>query len=183
MTWDTKQLKGDIAIALIGLAIGFILGLALPHIGEKKSIKAMTSVDATVPVHEVTTAAPIKALDKKELTHREIIDAPAVASVQKEILATATVKDDSGTRHVAAALDTETGLTQIVDRRPLAEWMGRNEIGLGYGIGDGGMDKAIMYERTFMRVQEFYGSIEARITDPEKDRTRWSAMFWLKYHF
>ncbi len=178
-----KVLWAHIAEGLGFLALGFFLGLAVPHCGEKK-IAPMTSIDSQVPKHDVQTKAPIKALDKAELKKRlTVISDKDAKDTDKEVLATGTLKDDSGTTNVGAVLDVKSGETQLVDHRPFAEWMNANEAGVGYGYGTGGVEKAVMYEHTFVRIWDLYGSVEARITDPEKESTRWGVMLWLKYRW
>lgn len=173
--------KKYLIIGLSCFAAGFLLGLALPHFGEKKA-KPMASVDSEILKHEVLNTAPVQALDKAELKKRSIISSETAKAPDKEVLATATIKDDSGTRHVAAELDTKTGDTVLTAERPLAEWMSKDELGLGYGLANGDLAPAAFYEHTFVRAGPLYGAVRTEIFK-RPSQTDWNAMAWISYRW
>ncbi len=153
------KVKIYLITALVFFVLGLVLGLSLSRCSGPESPKAVSSVDSQVAKHDVTTIAPIKALDKAELAKRGIIPKSAIRNPQSEVLATATVKDIGGTRHIAEVLDTKTGESILVDRRPLAELMHSNEFGAGFTAGSLGAGYGLDYRKTFARIWKFYPDV------------------------
>ena len=122
---------------------------------------------APVAEHDVDPAVPIKAKDKQVLKQRGEISSAVAADSKKEVTATGTKQDATGTTHVSSVLDTTTGESVIVQQRPMAEFMGRNAVGLTIEANPRGITKEAYYSRTVIRVWDFYvsGSVGARIRE------------------
>jgi hypothetical protein len=166
-----------IAEALVIIALSILLWKGC---GSGRTGTVLPSDDAAKPKHAVATSAPVRALDKAAV--KDAVPKGVVQNPQAEVLATGKVVDDSGSRTIAAVLDTETGDTALVQKRPLFEWMSASELGLGYGWGDDGEEKAVRVEHTFARIGGVYASAEGRIQTNDEE-TRWSAMLWLNYRW
>lgn len=176
--------KTYLITALVCLAIGFGLGILLSLHGGTKQPAPLASIDSQVPKHDVQLKAPLKALNKAALRKRlKVIAEQTAKDMDKEVLATATIEDDSGTLYAGAVLDTGTGATEIVGHRPFAEALKNNRIGIGVGIGEDGIEKAVLYENTFFRIKDVFGSAMFEFSRPGDHRSRWSVMVWATYHF
>ena len=126
-----------------------------------------------VAEHEVTPAVPIKAKDKQVLKKRGEISSAVASDSTKEVTATGTRQDATGTTHVAAVLDTTTGESVIVQQRPMAEFMARNAIGLEIELNPRGVSKTAYYERTFGRIWDFYASGGVGLRNREDATNEW----------
>lgn len=175
---DRRRLKSWAVVVGVSFLLGTVLGYCGPRLYEEKTRPLPGSPTA---MHDVASA-PVKGQDKGQLRERGAITKKVAEDRSAEVLSTGKVSDDSGSRTVAAVLNTKDGLTTFVEKRPFAEWMSRNEVGLGYGWGDAGEIKAIRYEHTFARVWELYASAEARV-EATTDDTRWSAVLWMNYRW
>ncbi len=154
-----EKVKIYLITALVFFVIGLVLGLSLTRCSRPESPKAIRSVDSQVAKHDITMTAPIKALDKNKLARMGIIPKSTINNPQSEVLATATVKDISGTRHIAEVLDTSTGESVLEERRPLAELMHTNEFGAGFTAGSLGAGYGLDYRKTFARLWKFYPDV------------------------
>lgn len=170
-------------IGFICFVLGAVLGFFGPSCADRKAAKVLPSVDSQIATHEVKPEVPIRALDKAELKRRSLIDGHVVASVQKEVLATGQVRDSSGSRTVSAVLDTKTGGTQLLSKRPLMEWMHANALGLGVGYGSEGLRKEVFYRHKFARLWELYPAFGAAIGRNETDRTDWLLRLDIAYEW
>ena len=177
------NLKVYAAIGFVCFCLGLVLGFFAPSCAARKDGKPLSSIDSQVQTHEVVVEAPIKALDKQELRRRSSISKSVADNKTAEVLATGKVSDASGTRTVAAVLDTKTGGTTLIAKRPFAEWMSRNRIGLGYGFGTDGLERSARYDHTFGRLWELYGAAQVQATDSEDAGSSWRVMLWLDYQF
>ncbi len=162
--------------------LGLLLGLFGPRLYEAKT-RPLPDAAQGVAVHDVHTEVPVKALDKTELKKRNLIPHSALRNPQSEVLAASTVKDSSGTRNIAAALDVKTGYTQLVQQRPFAEWMHTNALGIGVGYGKEGVRKEIFYRHKFARLWEFYPAFGAAIGKNETAGTDWLLRLDLTYEW
>ena len=152
--------KKYITVALISFLFGLI---AMYYAVHRDTVTVLPSADSSVPKHDVVTKKPIQALDKKALAKVVGIPSAIVKDDKKEILATGNTSGDSGTSTVSAVLDSTTGMTVIVEKRPFAEWMNKSEIGIGYTIGSLGMGYAAEFRQTFARVWNIYPNVRAEI--------------------
>ena len=136
----------------------------------------LVSVDSSVEKHDVVAQKPIQALNKKKLSKVANIPSAIVKDGKKEILATGNTSNDSGTSTIAAVLDTTTGQSTIIEKRPFSELMNRHEFGLEYGITDGGIGKGAYYNGTLVRIGNFYGGLTADVLNLDRGETRWDVM-------
>ncbi len=164
--------------ALACFAVGFLSGIFLPHCNGKKTAP-LASVDSRVAKHEVKEHSPLKGLDKEDLKKRfRAISSGIAKDANKEVLATARIEDASGSRTIAAVLDTKTGETQQVEKRPFAELMKSQELAIGWGLmKNGEWARAAKYDVTFARIGPVYGAISAEIFSRPK-ATDWQVMAW-----
>jgi hypothetical protein len=176
VTLDKKTLV-IIAEALVILALSALL---YKGCASGKTGTALTSDDATTPKREVKDSAPLRALDKPAVRDEVVND--VLHDKKKEILATGRVSDDSGSRTIAAVLDTKTGNTALIEKRPFYELMSRQELGVGYGFTDDGEAKQVYYRNTFARVGSIYTAVELEIFSLA-DKTGWSAMAQVSYRW
>jgi hypothetical protein len=128
---------------------------------------------APVAEHEVKPGIPIKAKDKQALKQRGEISSAVASDGTKEITATGTKQDATGTTHVASVLDTQTGESVIIQQRPMAEFMARNAIGLEIELNPRGVSKTAYYDRTFGRVWDFYASGGVGLRNREDATNEW----------
>ena len=175
------SLKTHVGVFIAGLIFGALLGLYLSHAGGKS--KPLASIDSEIAKHDVKTEAPVKALDKPALQKRGVIAKDITQDEKKEVLATGTIKDSSGTRNIAAALDVKTGETKLVQNRPFAEWMHSNALGIGIGYGSQGLRKEVFYRHKFARLWELYPQFGAAIGRNETDRSDWLLRIDLTYEW
>jgi len=136
----------------------------------------LASVDSSVEKHDVVAQKPIQALNKKKLSKVANIPSAIVKDDKKEILATGNTSNDSGTSTVSAVLDTTTGQSAIIEKRPFSELMNRHELGIEYGMTDAGIGKGAYYNGTLVRIGNFYGGLSANALDLDSSETRWGVM-------
>ena len=157
ISWITKN-RVIIAEAIAILILSLML---FKSCRNNQAGTVLPSVDASVSKHDVVITGSIRALDKKEIAKVADIPSAIVKDGKKEILATGKKIDDSGTSTVAAVLDTTTGQTAIIEKRPFAETMNRSEVGAGYTIGSLGQGYAAGFRHTFGRLTKAY--IDVRV--------------------
>jgi hypothetical protein len=147
---------------LVSLLIGFGLGLYIPSCSEKKvdGLTAQKDVPKTLISMETDT---IQGLDEKVLLERHAVSKEIAKDDTKQVTAAATLKDDSGTTHISSVIDTKTGESEIVALRSRAEWMSRNELGVGVTGGTLGLGEEIEYRRVFARVWKFYPDVRVNV--------------------
>ena len=174
------SLKGYALVGVICFFVGAVLGFFGPSCADRKTTGILPSIDSQVAVHDVKTEVPVKALDKQELKRRSAISRAVADNKDAEVMATGHILDSSGSRTVAAVLDTKTGDTQLIQKRPLAEWMHRWEAGLGYGLVDGNIAKGAQARYNFGRIWEAYGTVQAEAFDVDRadNRHPWTLMIW-----
>ena len=175
-----RPLQRYVAVAVVA----FLAGMAAMYSavsGSSSSTLPPSVVSA--PTH--TVSAVVQAQDKSAARNAGAISKKTEKDPDKEVLQTGKMKDDSGTKHVAAVLDTPSGVTQLTVARPWMEWMGRHEVAIGYGLVDGDLARAAQYRLTFARVWNFYGTlqIEAFQVDRPSDRHPWNAVAYLNYRW
>jgi len=160
-------------------AASFLAGLVSMYTVLRGSAET-TLPPGVVSVPTYTITATVQAQDKPALRKAGAISKAVEKAPEKEVLQTGAVEDDSGSRTVAAVLDTGTGHTVLVEHRPWAELMSRHELGLGYGLADGDLARSVQYRWTFARLWDLYATAqgEARQIDRLTDRTSWSAMLY-----
>ena len=152
-------MKQLLSISLVSLLIGFGLGLYIPSCSEKKGSVDLTAekeVPRTIVSMETDT---IQGLDEKVLLERKAVSKEIAKDDSKQVTAAAALKDDSGTTHISSVIDTKTGESEIVALRSRAEWMNRNELGLGLTGGSLGLGYEMEYRRVFARVWRFYPDV------------------------
>lgn len=147
--WKQYSIAALVVLALLYAA--FLIGQ-----WKRDNQGAVLPAGEPVAEHDVKTAVPVKAKDKKELEERGEIPKSVAADDTKEVTATGTKTDSDGTTHVAAVLDTTTGKSVIVEERPLAEVMRSNAAGIGIGVNREGIFKDLYYQRTFGRFGDLY---------------------------
>jgi hypothetical protein len=169
---------------LMSATVGFLLGLLVMFMLFKRG-GTVGSIDGiyTGPTH--TLAATVKAQDKGWLRKAGAIDKKTEQDTTKEVLQTGQVKGSDGKKTIAAVLDTKTGDTSLVVKRPFSEFMARQEVGIGYGLVDGDIAKAAQYRITFARVWNLYATVqvEAFQVDRLADRNPWNTMAFLSYRW
>jgi hypothetical protein len=171
-----------VAVALVFFLAGM---LSMYYAASRGGNNPMPTGDALVSRHTVTPTAPLQALDKTALRKQGKIDKPVERDPVKEVLATGTITDDSGTLYVGAELDTETGETRLIEKRPVMETMCRFEIGLGYGLESGDLAKALQGRATIGRMDRVYftGQAEYFDVDRKENRHPWNAMAFVNLRF
>jgi hypothetical protein len=177
------SLKSHAIVGFVCFFIGAALGFFGPSCADRKTAGILPSIDSQVAQHEVKTEAPVLGLDKQELRRRSVISRKIVDNKTAEVLATGQVRDSSGSRTVAAVLDTKTGDTRLFQKRPFSEWMHSNTLGLGVGYGSEGLRKEFFYRHKFARLWEFYPAFGAAIGRNETDRTDWLLRIDLTYEW
>ncbi|MCK9420214.1 MAG: hypothetical protein M0R70_12630 [Nitrospirae bacterium] len=178
MIFDRKS----IVIIVEAIVIFALCMLLFRSCTDSRRGSVLVSNDALVSKHSVTPTAPVRALDKKEISRHSNIPDSVLKDETKEVLATGTIDDASGSRDVAAVLDTKSGDTVLIEKRPFFEFMSGQEVGIGYGITYYGAVKQTYYRNTFVRVGNFYGAatIEAFSVG---ERPGWSAMAQMSYRW
>jgi len=155
-------MKQLLSFSLVSLLIGFALGLYIPSCSEKKvdGLTAEKDVPKTLISMETDT---IQGLDEKVLLERHAVSKEIAKDDSKQVTAAATLKDDSGTTHISSIIDTKTGESEIFALRSKAEWMSRNELGVGVTGGSLGLGEEIEYRRVFARVWKFYPDVRINV--------------------
>lgn len=169
-------------ISVVSFLIGLVAMYAAIHRG---SDNPMPTGDAGVPRHDVKMDAPVKALDKKVLKAKGAISGNTEQAKDKEVLATGNVETSDGSKTVAAVLDVKTGNAVLIEHQPFMEWISRQEIGVGYGLVDGDLARAVQYRFTFGRVWSLYGTVQAEAfqVDRPQDRNPWNVMAFMNYRW
>ena len=141
--------------------------------------------DKTVSRVTVTSEAPLVGYDKQQLRARGSITEAVAKDTGKAVLSTGQIKDDSGTRNIAAILDVQAGETQLIEKRPFLETMGRFEVGLGYGLESGDLAKAVQLRATLGRIGPVYFTGQAEYFDVDRTENRhpWNAMAFINVRF
>ena len=175
----------NLKIGVMAATVGFLLGLAtmFSFTNRDRHGDTLSPGLASVPTHTVTVS--VKAQDKGVLRDAGIIGKGTEKNPDKEVLQTGQVNGSDGKKTVAAVLDTKTGETALTVDRPFAEFMLRHEVGIGIGVVDGNMAKAVQYRGTVARIWNFYGTVqlEAFNVDRIEDNTPWNAMAFLSYRW
>lgn len=149
----SNRLKAEIGavIALLLLAYGSFL------YGQwKDKNQGAVLPSALVAEHNITIKVPVKGKDKDALVKKGQLAKPVAQNPTKEVTATGTKKDETGTTHMAAVLDTGSGESIIIQQRPKVEFLEANKIGIGMGVGTHGLTKTVYYDRTWGRVFNGY---------------------------
>ncbi len=157
-----QNLKGYLIMTVVVIVIAgaaFLAGRWQRKEGFSVLPPATTSQGQPMPQHDAPPPKTVRVLDKPALEKAGFIPKAVVENKQQEVTASATVKDDSGTRKISAIMDMGTGSTELVQKRPFAEAVASNEIGAmaGYstskGLGYGGY-----WDHTWFRAMDFYMS-------------------------
>lgn len=170
---------------IAGFLLALLLALGVWCCQSNAPGKPLSNAAEGVSMHDAKLQVPVKAYDKGQLKDRGVISKKTVRDPGKEVTAAATIKDDSGTRHVAAELDVKTGVTQLVEKRPFMETMSRWEAGVGCGLYEGDTAQGAQVRWTFGRAGMLYGStqVEAFQVDRVNERHPWIAMIWATGRF
>ncbi len=179
MTWNRTTAFST------GFLIALLLAFGLWYWQGSAPGKPLPNAAEGVATHDAKLQVPAKAYDKGQLQDRGVISKKTARDPGKEVTAAATIKDDSGTRHVAAELDVKTGVTTLTEKRPFMETMSRWEAGVGYGLYEGDTAQGAQVRWTFGRARMLYGSaqVEAFQVDRINDRHPWTAMIWATGRF
>ncbi len=141
--------------------------------------------DKTISRETVTSQAPLVGLNKAQLREKKAIPKDVAQNPDKAVLASGTIKDDSGSRTVSSVLDTKSGETEQIEKRPIVETMKRFELGLGYGFESGDLAKAVQFRATLGRIGNVYFTGQAEYFDVQRSENRhpWNAMGFVTLRF
>jgi hypothetical protein len=159
-------------ITMAGVLLALVYGAFLLHRWVNRN---QGSILPSAPVieHDVKTSVSVKAKDKKALKKKGVIPSVVAQDGSKEVTATGTKKDSTGTTHVSAVLDTNTGESVIVQQRSMAEFMKSNAVGIEVELNSHGVSKTLYYDRSIVRVWDFYVSGGPGIRNREDAVTEW----------
>lgn len=154
-----NNLKTFSIIALIFLAIGFVVGLYVASPSSSVTSSDITSI-ITPTTHDVTMKVPLKAEDKTVLRKSGVISKKVEKDKNTEITSAAKIQNSYGTTYVSNATDILTGVSTLTTERPLAEWMNSNSIAFGFTAGSLGFGEKLAITRTFSRIGKFYTYVD-----------------------
>lgn len=174
------RMKTYAAIFIIAFALGLFAMYAAIRSDRSRTLDPAL---VSVPTHTIT--ATVTAQDKQVLKKAKAISKKTAQDPDKEVLATGTVKDDSGTRTVAAVLSKADGSTKLEETRPLMESMHRFEVGIGAGLESGDFAKAVQVRYTAGRFGSLYltGQAEFFFVDRYENQHPWNAMAFVNLRF
>ena len=166
--------------------VAFLAGMSAMYYATHREVsKPIPTQDRMISRVTVTIFVPLQGLDKTEARESGLIAGDVLKDADSAVLATGTVKDDSGTSTVAAVVNVKDGITQLVEKRPIAEIMSRYELGIGYGLESGDLAKALQGCVTIGRIGNVYFTGQAQYLDVDREDNRhpWNALAFVNVRF
>ena len=156
---NIRTVKQSLTVAAVVIALCYASYL----VGQWKRNNQGAIVPPSAPVTasvDYECKGPLKIYNKDELKAAKVIPKQVASDTGKQVTATGTLHDDSGTTHVSSVLDEKSGQSVIMKERPTAETFLAHEIGIGYSVGSLGAGPALRYRGTFGRVWGLYGEAQ-----------------------